>query len=166
MEYTLRTPEIKWSAERLYKSGGASWNLNSGLMTGSTTVSVLSHSVVSLCDPMDRSPPGSSVRGILQVRILEWVAISYSRGSSPPRDWTRICYLCIGRRVWLLGLWLVPLLLTNNFVIPLEMDRCCHQHLTVELFAFYRQDIGSKTWLHIGITWGVLKTIIVLVPHL
>ena len=34
------------------------------------------------CDPMDCSPPGSSVNGILQVRILEWVAISYSRGSS------------------------------------------------------------------------------------
>ena len=39
-----------------------------------------------LCDPMDRSPPGSSVHGILQARILEWVAISFSRGSSWPRD--------------------------------------------------------------------------------
>ena len=39
-----------------------------------------------LRNPMDSSLPGSSVRGILQVRILEWVAISYSRGSSPPRD--------------------------------------------------------------------------------
>ena len=39
-----------------------------------------------LCDRMDCSPSGSSVHGILQVRILEWVAISFSRGSSPPRD--------------------------------------------------------------------------------
>ena len=38
------------------------------------------------CDPMDCSPPGSSVHGILQARILEWVAISFSRGSSQPRD--------------------------------------------------------------------------------
>ena len=38
------------------------------------------------CDPMDCSPPGSSVHGIFQVRILEWVAISSSRGSSQPRD--------------------------------------------------------------------------------
>ena len=38
-----------------------------------------------LWDPMDCSPPGSSVHGILQARILEWVAISFSRGSSPPR---------------------------------------------------------------------------------
>ena len=36
------------------------------------------------CDSMDCSPPGSSVRGILQARILEWVAISFSRGPSQP----------------------------------------------------------------------------------
>ena len=41
-----------------------------------------------LCDPMDCSPPGSSVHGILQARILEWGAISFSRGSSQPRDRT------------------------------------------------------------------------------
>ena len=40
----------------------------------------------SLCDPMDYSPPGSSVHGIFQSRILKWVAISYSRGSSLSRD--------------------------------------------------------------------------------
>ena len=38
-----------------------------------------------LCNPMDCSPPGSSVRGILQARILEWVAIPFSRGSSQSR---------------------------------------------------------------------------------
>ena len=37
---------------------------------------------LTLCDPMDCSPPGSSVHGISQTRILEWVAISFSRGSS------------------------------------------------------------------------------------
>ena len=41
-----------------------------------------------LCDSMDCSPPGSSVHGILQTRILEWVAIFFSRGSSWPRDRT------------------------------------------------------------------------------
>ena len=39
-----------------------------------------------LCQPMDCSPPGSSVHGIFQARILEWVAISFSRRSSQPRD--------------------------------------------------------------------------------
>ena len=43
---------------------------------------------VQLCSPMDCSPPGSSIHGILQARVLEWVAISFSRGSSWPRDWT------------------------------------------------------------------------------
>ena len=52
-----------------------------------------------LCDPM--SLPGSSVHGIFQARILEWVAISFSRGSSQPRDLTHIsCVSCIIR--WIL----------------------------------------------------------------
>ena len=53
-----------------------------------------------LCDPMDCSQPDSSVHGILQARILEWVAISFSRGSFWPRDWTHISYIsCIGKRI-------------------------------------------------------------------
>ena len=43
---------------------------------------------LTLCDPMACSPPGSSVHGISQARILEWVVISSSRGSSQPRDLT------------------------------------------------------------------------------
>ena len=49
-----------------------------------------------LFDPMDCSPPGSSVHGILQARILEWVAIPFSRGSSWLRD--RTCVSCIAGR--------------------------------------------------------------------
>jgi len=45
---------------------------------------------VSLCDPMECSPPGSSVNGILQARILEWVAMPSFRGSSRPRDQTQV----------------------------------------------------------------------------
>ena len=50
-----------------------------------------------LCNPTDCSPPGSSVPGISQARILEWVVISFSRGSSPARDWTHIS--CTGRQI-------------------------------------------------------------------
>ena len=51
-----------------------------------------------LCDPMDYSWPGSSVFGNLQARILEWVAMPSSRGSSTPRDWTQVSYAyCICR---------------------------------------------------------------------
>ena len=54
-------------------------------------------SCLTLCDAVDCSQPGSSVRGILQARILEWVAMPSSRGSSPPRDWT--CISCISKRI-------------------------------------------------------------------
>ena len=47
-------------------------------------------SCVTLCDPLDCSPPGSSVHGILQARIPEWVPISFSRGSSRPRNRTLV----------------------------------------------------------------------------
>ena len=57
-----------------------------------------------LCDPMGYSLPGSSVHGVLQARLLEWVAKAISRGSSQPRDWTCISYVtCIGR--WVLWLY-------------------------------------------------------------
>ena len=46
-----------------------------------------------LCEPRDCSPPGSFVHGILQVRILEWVAILFSRASSQPRDLTWVSYI-------------------------------------------------------------------------
>ena len=49
---------------------------------------LLTRSCLSLCSPMDSRPPGSSIREILQASILEWVAIPFSRGSSPPRDQT------------------------------------------------------------------------------
>jgi len=57
-------------------------------------------STVQLCDSMDYSLPSSSVHGIFQARILEWVGMPPSRGSSRPRDWTDIsCDSCIGRQV-------------------------------------------------------------------
>ena len=48
--------------------------------------SEVTQSWLTLCDHMDRSRPGSSIHGIFQARVLEWVAISFSRGSFQPRD--------------------------------------------------------------------------------
>ena len=66
------------------KVGGQGWGgegkCRSDTTAESETVSL--QSCLTLCDPMDYSPPGSSVRGILQARILGWVAISFSRRSS------------------------------------------------------------------------------------
>ena len=85
------------------------WHLNLGLQASRTVrnkcpflkplspgyllcvhVCILSQSCPTLCHPMDCSPPGSSVHGIFQAIVLEWIAISFSRGSSQPRDWTRV----------------------------------------------------------------------------
>ena len=52
--------------------------------------SAVAQSCPTLCDPMDCSLPGSSFHGILQARVLEWVVISFSRGSSRPRDRTQV----------------------------------------------------------------------------
>ena len=54
----------------------------------------VTESCPSLCDPMDHSLPGSSIHGIFQARVLEWVAILFSRGSSQPRDWNCIAGIC------------------------------------------------------------------------
>ena len=68
---------------------------------------------LTFCNAMDCSLPGSSVHGISQARKLEWVAISFSRGSSRPRNQTLIsCVSCASRQIFLpplhLGSWLLP----------------------------------------------------------
>ena len=60
-----------------------------GLGTQWVSESEAAQSCPTLFDPMDCSLPGSSVHGIFQAIVLEWIAISFSRGSSWPRDWTR-----------------------------------------------------------------------------
>ena len=62
---------------------------------------VLVSKCLTLCNPMDWSPPGSSVHGIPQARTLEWVAIPFSRGSSQPRDQTQVS--CI--EGWFFTIW-------------------------------------------------------------
>ena len=63
---------------------------------------------------MDCSLPGSSINRIFQARVLEWVAISFSRGSSQPRDWTQVSYIA-GRcfAIWATKEALKLLLLMN-----------------------------------------------------
>ena len=69
--------------------------------TNHESESEVAQSCLTLYDPMDCSLPGSSVHGIFQARVLEWVAIAFSRGSSRPRDWTQVSCIA-GRRftVW------------------------------------------------------------------
>ena len=67
------------------------------LIAKSESESEVAQSSPTLCDPMDCSLPGFSIHGILQARILEWVTISFSRGSSRPGDRTWVSHI-VGRR--------------------------------------------------------------------
>ena len=83
----------------------AGWNLcglgNCHRSCHSCLSAKLLQSCPTLWDLIDCSPPGSSVHGILQARILEWVAVPSFRGSSWPRDWTHIfCISCTAGRVF------------------------------------------------------------------
>ena len=94
---------------------------------------VLSCSVCStLCNPVDCSLPGSFVRGISQARILEWVAISYSKESSCPRD--RACVSYIGRRI--LYYWATWEIHENSWN-PLFIYAKC-THITFSAFKIFR----------------------------
>ena len=79
-------------------------------------------SCLTLCDPMDCSPPGSFVHGISQARILEWVTISFSRGCSWPRDWSHVSYVsALASRFfkhW--ATWEAPLLINCSY-LPLYL---------------------------------------------
>ena len=67
----------------------------------------VTQSCLNLCDPVDCSLPVSSVHGISQARILEWINIRFPRESSWPRDWTQVS--CIGRRIlYHLSEWRLP----------------------------------------------------------
>ena len=71
---------------------------------------------LTLCDPKDCSLPNSLVHGISQARILKWLAISFSRGSSQPRDRTGFsCVSCTGR--WILYGWATWEAHTGNWVV-------------------------------------------------
>ena len=73
---------------------------------------------LTLCHPKDCNPPGSSVHGILQARILEWVALHFSRGSSPPRDWT--CVSCIASRFY--TIWATKEAQSYSYSMPKFME--------------------------------------------
>ena len=77
-----------------------------GILVPLKVKALVTQSCLTLCDPMDYGPPGSSVHGILPARILEWVYISSFRVSSPPRDQTQ--GFCIAGRFPFPGMGLMP----------------------------------------------------------
>ena len=94
------------------------------------SVVLVAQSCPTLCDPMDCSPTGSFVHGILQTTILEWVAISFSRWSSRPRDQTPVSHVADrpftiwatreAERVELLSSWFAFIFSFQNYVVEIE----------------------------------------------
>ena len=92
-------------------------------------VKVKSLSHVWLCNPMDCSLPGSSVHGIFQAIVLEWIAISFSRGSSPPRDRTR-----------------VSLIVDRCFTVWATREVSCFLVLYLNISQVHTKASGSRSW--------------------
>ena len=91
--------------------------------------SKVAQSCPTLCEPMGCSPPCSSIHGIFQARVLEWVAISFSRGSSRPRDRTWVS--CIGGRCFSLSHQGSPLISVSNrnlWIVSMEYMLCFLLH--------------------------------------
>ena len=91
---------------------------------------LITKSCLTLCDPMDCSPPGSSVREISQTRTLEWIAIPFLRGASQPRDQTHVS--CMGRQMlyhWAIyqSFWLVPWTVDKRSEMSLPPRYCGEQ---------------------------------------
>ena len=110
-------------------------------------VCVCAQLCLTYCDPRDYSPPGSAVHGISQARLLEWAAISSSRGSSWPRDWTCLSYICcIGRQIlycWVI--WEAHLYITSKQIL-LSVVR-----LYINLYNIYAYTYHICIYLHISI---------------
>ena len=105
-----------------------------------------------LCDPIDCSPPGSSIRGISQARILEWVAIPFSRESSPPRDWNCIsCVSCIGRHIlYHCATWEALLTLQLYFFKKIIFNITSIFHLLLTLPGFPVSSAGKESTCNAG----------------
>ena len=90
------------------------------------------------CNPKDCSPPASSVCGISQARILDWVAISFSRGSSQRRDQT--CISCIGRWVLYCGTTKKIQLyhIFHSIILRFELKNTNHHLFLINGFNYFR----------------------------
>ena len=109
--------------------------------------SLVTQSCLTLCNPMDCRLPGSSVHGIFQARVLEWVAISFSRGSSWPRDRTQVSHI-VGKHftVWAKSItcffFSKKKKKNHHHCEALLISVCLHQ-LLIGLSGFGHKDVSS-----------------------
>ena len=121
-----------------------------------------------LCDSMDCSPSGSSVHEILQARTLEWVVISFFRGSSQPRDQTRVSRL-VGRlfTVWATREVAELNLLLNQKTVASWQESYGKPRHCVEKQRYYATDKGpySKAMVFPVVTYGCERCTIKKAEH-
>ena len=111
---------------------------------------IVAQSCPTLCDPMDCSLPGSSVHGFPQARILEWVAIPFSKGSSQPRD--QISVSCIAGRILIIWAtreapqsstkWIIPLPAAQSW--PSGAMCLLVSDLTFTYSSLFCKDVSNK----------------------
>ena len=85
-------PQMWGEGPRKRRGHGAEKEAVSSPSSGSEREREVAQSCPTLCDPMDCSLPGSSVHGVFQARVLEWIAISFAKGSSQPRNRTQVSF--------------------------------------------------------------------------
>ena len=110
----------------------------------------VTQSCLTLCDPKDCSPPGSSVHGVLQARVLEWFAFSFSKGPSRLRDQTQVsCVSCIAGRFftdWANREALVKALSCSFYMCEkIKAKEICDLANLTQLVM--RWDLGSDLWI-------------------
>ena len=105
-------------------------------------------SCLTMCDPTDCSPPGFSVHGILQARILEWVAISFSKGSSRSRDRS-----CVSSVSWT-GRWILTTRATWEARVFTHLwSTDCQQDAMLQSMGHKQSDTAER------LNWTKLKTV-------
>ena len=108
---------------------------------------LISKLCLTLCHSMDCSLPGSPVHGIFQARVLEWVATSYSRRSSQPRDQTCVsCISCIGRWVKRLSTMWETQVQSLGWEDPLEKEMAIHSSTIAWKIHGQRSLVGYSPW--------------------
>ena len=107
-----------------------------------------------LCDPMDCSLPGSSIHGISQAGMVEWIAISFSKVSSQPRNWTQVS--CIAGALYHLSHQGSPLVITKCRYFPI-----CWYSIYISLclnciFMFHLNDLLCSWCFYYKLTWSLV----------
>ena len=129
--------QINWIFRRIKNVQYSVWNMCACVL--------ITQLWLTLCNPMDGGPPGSSVHEVFQARILEWAAMPSSRGSSPPGDRTRVsCISYTGRR-------------TLYYCAPQEAPLKHSRHSVLERYYFSASFLSGTMMLLLA--GGILETI-------